>query len=401
VLGTLVTTNVFSNSSATVNVGNAGSVAGVLGALNLENEPNYDTVNINDQSDTTTHTATIDTVTRSGDTSLGRLQGIGAAPITWDYFDTTAVSINFGGGTSTVNVLGTGVLTNLNGNPAGVNTLVGANVNTTWNITGANSGNFSNANAAASFTNFQNLTGGSGNDTFTFSSGATLSGTVNGGGGTNTLDYSAYTTSVLVDLRTGFATGVGGGVSNIGNVHGSNSSGSGLYNLLIGNGGNVLTGGSSRRNILVAGGSASTLMGGTQDDLLIGGTTSYDTETGLVSWRAIAAYWAGTDPFGTRVTKLESGSGVPPLNSNTVTGIRGGNDMAGSNELALIYTDGFDIISGFNAGLQRYAITLRGAAVPATSRQTSRLEVREGDGQAVTRVLQLLQRVVDPAGILR
>jgi hypothetical protein len=56
-----------------------------------------------------------------------------------------------------------------------------------------------------------------------------------------------------VDLRTGFATGVGGGVSSIINVDGANSGGPGLYNLLIGNGGNVLIGGSGRRNILVAG----------------------------------------------------------------------------------------------------------------------------------------------------
>jgi hypothetical protein len=102
-----ITTNIFNVAAATINVGNAGSLAGIQGQLNLENEPNFDTVNINDQADAAAHTAVIDTVTRSGDTSLGRLTGVGAAAITWDYFDTSVVNLNFGGGTSTVNVLAT------------------------------------------------------------------------------------------------------------------------------------------------------------------------------------------------------------------------------------------------------------------------------------------------------
>ena len=36
----------------------------------------------------------------------------------------------------------------------------------------------------------------------------------------NTLDYSAYTTAVTVDLTSGIATGVGGGVLHIQNVIG-------------------------------------------------------------------------------------------------------------------------------------------------------------------------------------
>src|SRR5262249_39044435 len=78
------------------NIGTNNSVAGIQGPVSLENEPSFDTVNINDQGDTAAHTAVLDTVPRSGDTSLGRLQGIGAAPITWDYLDTTAVNIHFG-----------------------------------------------------------------------------------------------------------------------------------------------------------------------------------------------------------------------------------------------------------------------------------------------------------------
>jgi hypothetical protein len=98
---------------------------------------------------------------------------------------------------------------------------------------------------------------------------------INGGsGGTNTLDYASYSGSVVVDLPIATATGVAGSVTNIQNVIGANGgSANGAYNLLVGNGGNVLTGGNGRRNILVAGASASRLQGGNDEDILIGGTT--------------------------------------------------------------------------------------------------------------------------------
>jgi hypothetical protein len=356
VLGTGVTTNIFSTVFSTVNVGSGNTVAGILGQLNLENEPSTDIVIVNDQNDANFRSALIETVPRSGETPLGRLSGLAGAPITWDYFDTSSVTINTGSGGAGVTVLGTGPITTLNGNVTGANTLVGANLNTTWNVTGANAGNYSNAGAAVSFTGYQNLSGGAGNNTFALGSGASLDGAITGGGGTNTLDYSAFTDSVIVDLQTGQATAVAGGVSGIANVQGANSGGPGLYNLLIGNGGNVLSGGTGRRNILVAGATAGALNGGNQEDLVIGGTTSYDTEAWLVSWQAIAAYWAGPDSYDTRVSNLENGIGVPLLDATVVTGNGGGNVVAGAGALALIYTDGADTISGFDPALQTYPI---------------------------------------------
>jgi hypothetical protein len=122
VLATGVTTNLFDRGVGMYNVGNAGSVADIRGALNLENEPSHDTVTIYDSSDAATHTAVLDTVPRSGESSLGRLAGLGNAPITWDYSDTSAANVYFGSGTTTVNVLGTGVPTDLwNNGPATVN----------------------------------------------------------------------------------------------------------------------------------------------------------------------------------------------------------------------------------------------------------------------------------------
>jgi len=76
-----------------------------------------------------------------------------------------------------------------------------------------------------------------------------------------------------------------------------------------------------------------------------------------VSWQAIAAYWAGSDDYSTRLNNLETGNGVPLLDSTIVTGNGGGNTMTGAGALALIYTDGGDAISGFDPLSQTYPIT--------------------------------------------
>jgi hypothetical protein len=238
------------------------------------------------------------------------------------------------------------------------NELIGPSGTNTWQFETAGQFVQYKLNANVTFVGIQKLQGGSGTNTFKFI-GTGFSGSIAGGSGTNTLDYSAHgSSSVVVDLQTGFATGVANGVSGIEDVIGANGGGSaGAYNLLIGSGGNILTGGTGRRNILVAGKSASTLNGGDQEDLLIAGYTSYDTQAGLTSWQQIAAYWAGTDSFTTRVTRLEAGTGVPTLDAATVTGNGGNNTLVGKGELALIFTDDLDGISGFNSQSQKEKIT--------------------------------------------
>jgi hypothetical protein len=160
--------------------------------------------------------------------------------------------------------------------------------------------------------------------------------TLNAGGGTNTLDYSAATGNVYVNLQTGVATDLAG-FSNIQNVIGASGGPAGSYNILVGNGGNVLTGGTGRSNLLIAGSSASTLNGGDTSDLLIAGTTSYDTNA--ASLQAIAAYWAGSDNFATRVANLESGTGVPLLDATQVTGNGGGNTVNCNGATDLLFAN--------------------------------------------------------------
>jgi hypothetical protein len=240
----------------------------------------------------------------------------------------------------------------------GNNTLVAADTPDIWNLTGSNTGTVSGASTVA-FTGFQNLLGGAGGNTFVFSDGAGISGNLDGGSSGGSLDYSAYSSSVLVDLQTGFATGVGGSVSAITTVIGGSAApaANGVYNLLIGAGGDTLTGGMGRRNILVAGASASTLNAGDGEDLLIAGSTAYDTEAGLNDWQLIAAYWSGSDDYATRVANLTTGTDVPLLDASIVTGNGGGNTLNGNGALALFYTDGLDTINGFDPGSQPVTIT--------------------------------------------
>ncbi len=89
--------------------------------------------------------------------------------------------------------------------------------------------------------------------------------------------------------------------------------------MLVGNGGNVLTGGNGRRNILIAGSSKSTLIGGDDEDLLIAGTTAYDAD--IAQLAAIVAEWIRTDEqYGVRVNNLTNGAGLPWRCDHPVTG---------------------------------------------------------------------------------
>jgi hypothetical protein len=92
---------------------------------------------------------------------------------------------------------------------AGTDTLVGTNSATTYTVSGSNSGTVS---GSVAFQNIESLTGGSADDSFVMGSGASLAGSINGGGGTNnTLNYSSFGAPASVNLTSGTATGVAGG----------------------------------------------------------------------------------------------------------------------------------------------------------------------------------------------
>jgi len=174
-----------------------------------------------------------------------------------------------------------------------------------FRITGADSGTISALGSTASFSNIANLTGGLGVDVFVLSVGASLSGRINGSGGSDTLDYSAFTTGVTVNLMTGVAPGIGGGVINVDNVRGGSGDdvlignnaanvllGNGGNDILVGNGGNDILLGGAGRDILIGGDGADILLGGPDEDILLSGRTTMDAN--VTALNQLMAQWANT-----------------------------------------------------------------------------------------------------------
>lgn len=121
---------------------------------------------------------------------------------------TTAVSVNLqsGNATKTGGLVG---VEQFNGGSA-ADSVTGANVATTWTLTGLGSGN----NGAVSYSSFENLNGGNQADVFHIAAASVLSGNLAGGGGSDTLQYDTSSGST-VNLQSLTATGIGGVFSSI------------------------------------------------------------------------------------------------------------------------------------------------------------------------------------------
>jgi hypothetical protein len=331
--------------SDAVTLGSAANGAqGIGGAVAVQNSRGVTALTANDSGNPGPTSATI---------SAGAITGLSPAPITYQPNDLSALNIIGGSGNDVFLIAGTAtgqhaLLTTLftgsgdnviilqgGGGPFlaiggnGNNTLKGPDDQATWTITGLNTGTvFSNSlGSPFSFFNVQNLAGGNGGNSFIFTDGNGITGTIDGGNGPSTLDYRAYSTTVVVDLALGTATGTGG-VSSIRQVYGGVGFGSAtVYNILVGTNGSELIGGNGRRNLLIAGNQPASLTGGDWDDILIGGSTNYDMN--LTQLNAIMAEWAGTDDYATRVAALKAGtSGVPVLNKTKVwTNVVGGSHV--------------------------------------------------------------------------
>jgi hypothetical protein len=199
-------------------------------------------------------------------------------------------------------------------------TLVGANTTNTWKLSGSNAGSVTWKDISAgglirtiAFSAFEDLTGGTGMDIFQFGAGAHMSGSINGSGGGDWLDYAAYTTPVAVNLQKNTATGVGGGVTNVQNVRGGQGGntliGNSLANILIGGAGaNTIVGGTGR-SILIGDKGAATITGNSGSDILIAGYTNYDTSSTAndLALEAILTEWQSNDLYRTRISKIKNG----------------------------------------------------------------------------------------------
>lgn len=195
-------------------------------------------------------------------------------------FTTAAVAtltVNAGSGNDILRVSGyDATITTVSFNGQGNNDLlVGNATGNAFSISGTNSGTLNGA--TNSFATFESLQGGAGADSFTFASTlGTISGTIDGQGGNNTLDYSAFgaTDDVTVNLTTGAATNVTGGLV-------LNAS-SFMSTIIGGDGDDLLTGNATAVSSLVGNGGADSLTGGTAADTLLGndGNDSLDGGAG-------------------------------------------------------------------------------------------------------------------------
>ena len=114
---------------------------------------------------------------------------------------------NLAGGSSIDNFQFTAQDASLSGSVdggGGIDTLTGSNFSNVWYLNGANAGQLN----SSVFRNLENLNGGTAVDEFRFNSAALGFGTVSGGSGADTLDYSSTTNTVSVNLQSKISTGV-------------------------------------------------------------------------------------------------------------------------------------------------------------------------------------------------
>jgi len=326
---------------------NNSNLDGMQGSLNLHGLPgpgNNDFAIVSDFLNLGVHTYTLTT---------GEMQRDGISPLFYDHL--TLWEVFIGQGADTVNILSAGagmstVVAANDTNTVTVGTPTGNGQHTLQNILSTllvvartsmsgqgasilldDSGNTSSAARTVTFANdpfgyrIHNLApgdlylrpgngslvtvaGDGGNETFAFQDlPANMQMTLDGGGGTNTLDYSQFVGDVTVNLPLGVATGLAG-ITNIQNVTGSQGN-----DLIVGDANaNVLIGGTGR-NVIIGGAGADTLdaSGASSDNILIGGTTDFDTNPPALD--AIFAEWTRTDlppqsSFRIRFDDLISGS---------------------------------------------------------------------------------------------
>jgi Ca2+-binding RTX toxin-like protein len=342
------------NDSTTIQLSKIVSIAQIIGASNAT----VDTKLVGANSSTAwnitgTNAGNVSGIAFSNITSFTGGSGSDTFIFTNDAkIKNDAGKIDGGGGTDTINfssdtlarTVDLKIITNFETIFGGANagdTLVGADAANTWNITSNNGGTV----GTTAFSSFENLTGGPLDDKFVFGKGVGVSGKIDGGLGRNTLDYSAYDTSVTVDLSLGTATNIAGGLvlGHIQDIAGGTKddtlTGDAQNNYIDGKAGNDIINGSDGndtlfgddgddqlfgggdRDLLFGNLGADTLNGGAGEDILFDGTNNFDLSVPTTD--ALLSVWTNSDPYAARVDKLRNGtSGVaaaPLLNASTVT----------------------------------------------------------------------------------
>jgi autotransporter-associated beta strand protein len=349
------------------NVANAWSItganAGSVGTYSFKGFPNLDGGTGNDTFTFAAGVSMTGVINGEGGANMLNYSGFGS-PVTVNL--QTSSTTGIGGWANIQTIKGTNK----------TDTLIGQDGTTnTWALNGINAGTVD----GVTFTGFANLTGGSGADVFQFAAATKVTGVVNGAGGSNTLDYTAYTSNVMVNLgsaTTGLnnssATAVDGGaangIANIGTVivgAGNNyltavGVSTNVTFTVNGNGNNILVGGSgsntltvlgSGNNVIIADQGTSVLNGGTGYNLLIGGTTNYDgVVAGLNSIRSIWSTVNSASAYATAIKKLTAPAYAYVLSSATVKGNNADTLNAGTHALDWYFAVLASEITGKNPG---------------------------------------------------
>lgn len=143
---------------------------------------------------------------------------------------------------------------------------------------------------------------GQGGDTFRMTDTIQPSLGLSGGLGVDTIDYSAFTTNVTVNMAVGNATKVAGGLFSV-----ENATGGAGADILVGDANaNVLVG-KAGRDVLIGGRGADTLLGGAGEDLMIAGATVFDGNS--LKLNTIRNGWAGSGTATARSNSLKQGVG--------------------------------------------------------------------------------------------
>jgi Ca2+-binding RTX toxin-like protein len=314
--------------------GLGGNQGFINGPVTVSNTTNSTTLIVDDSSDLIPRVVTIgfDSIQFAGiGLPIHFLPGVKAVDVFGGNSDTFVVQTP----SSTAPVF-------INGGP-GANTVVSGFGPNDWTITSINTGTLHNV----TFANVQNLRGGpaSSRDTFHFNDKTGVTGSIQGAGGLlqpATLDYSKYTTPVIVNLKTNsaLAGGIKTSVSHIQNVLGGSGN-----NILVGDSNNVLTGGSGR-DLLISGGGNSTLQAGSGEAILIGAHYLFDTN--VTALDAILAEWSRPIPYPLRVHHLIFGGGLNGsfvLNPSTVVPQPGSTTLTTGAGLDFLIVDQGDVLT--------------------------------------------------------
>lgn len=222
----------------------------------------------------------------------------------------------------------------------------------------------------------EHVIGGQAGDVFSFDDGSSLppGGTIDGQGGTDLLDYAAYTTGVAVDLSFGTAEGVPGGVASIENVTGGQAGdsiiGDDNPNVLLGGPGNdiLLDGRGGADRIEGGSGDDTDIRGGAGDDLLLPGPgdDTVDGQQGDDTYRigdnegvdTISDSGGAADVDTLDLSQVTDDLDVDIMATQIVVNFLGGSEqVTGTNAIERILTGSGDDSINFHA-----AATLPGAA---------------------------------------